>query len=180
MTLGWTIPSFETERLAFRGHRLEDLGDYSALWGDPQVTRFIGGRPLTPEECWHRMLRNTGHWALMGYGYWVVRERATDRFVGEVGLANLRRELEPRLGDDPEAGWVLSPWCHGRGFATEAVRGVVGWGASARSATRVVCVIHSSHHASLRVAAKCGFRAFATSRYHGAEVTQLHTNAVPA
>jgi RimJ/RimL family protein N-acetyltransferase len=173
MVPGPTIPSFETARLVFRGHRLDDLGEYAGLWGDPEVIKFLGGRPFTAEETWHRMLRNAGHWALMGYGYWIVRERVTERFVGEIGMANLRRQLEPALGEDPEAGWVLAPWCHGRGFATEAVLGVLRWGATALAAERVVCIIRSDHHASLRVAAKCGFRSFATSRYHAAEVTQL-------
>ena len=47
--------------------------------------------------------------ALLGFGYWLVEERATGAFVGEVGLADFRRELEPGFGDAPEAGWVLIP-----------------------------------------------------------------------
>jgi RimJ/RimL family protein N-acetyltransferase len=62
----------------------------------------------------------------MGFGFWVVREKSTGRFVGEVGLANFRRDIEPSLGESKEAGWVLSPWAHGKGFATEAVRAALG------------------------------------------------------
>jgi RimJ/RimL family protein N-acetyltransferase len=68
------------------------------------------------------VLRYAGLWTLVGLGYWVARDRATGRFVGEGGLADFRRDLTPALGNAPEVGWVLAPWAHGRGLATEAVR----------------------------------------------------------
>ena len=77
-------PPIETPRLSLRGHTIEDFADSAAMWGDPNVTRFIGGRPFSEEEVWSRLLRYAGHWALKGFGYWVVRERSSGRFVGEV------------------------------------------------------------------------------------------------
>jgi RimJ/RimL family protein N-acetyltransferase len=91
-----TIPPVESARLLLRGHRQEDYAGCAALWGDPEVTRYIGGRPLTKEEVWARLLRYAGHWLRMGYGFWVVEEKATGKFVGEVGYANLQREIELR------------------------------------------------------------------------------------
>ena len=107
------VPALDTERLTMRGHTLADFDECLAMWTDPVVMRHLGGRPLTMEEMWARLLRYAGSWSLLGFGYWVVRERATGRFVGEVGLADLRRDIEPRLGGVPEAGWVLggrAPW----------------------------------------------------------------------
>jgi len=161
-------PSFTTERLAFRAHELGDLPDVEALWADPVVTRHIGGRPFTAEETWHKVLRNVGHWALQGFGYWVVHERATGAFVGEVGLADLHREITPSLRGLPEAGWVLSPAAHGRGYATEAVSAVLAWGEAHLSAPRTVCIIDPDNTASRRVAHKCGFVQVADTTYHGA------------
>jgi RimJ/RimL family protein N-acetyltransferase len=66
------IPLLETDRLLLRGHRPEDLDDCKALWGDPDVTRHIGGRPFSGEEVWTRLLRYVGHWCWLGYGFWAV------------------------------------------------------------------------------------------------------------
>ena len=47
--IGMGIPSIETERLRLRGHRVEDFAACTAMWGDPVVTRYIGGRAFTAE-----------------------------------------------------------------------------------------------------------------------------------
>lgn len=159
--------SIDTERLTLRVHRLEDFPDSLALWGDPMVTRYIGGRPFKEEEVWQRLLRYAGHWSLLGFGYWVVRERGSGRFVGEAGFANGRRQLEPSFGDAPESGWALAPWAHGKGYATEAVRAVLAWGeARFGPGRRTVCMISPENLPSLRVAAKCGYREYARTTYH--------------
>lgn len=168
-----TAPDLETERLTLRPHQLRDLGDCTALWGDPEVVRYIGGRPFTAEEVWARLLRYVGHWAVMGYGFWVVRERATGRFVGECGLADFRREIDPPLGDAPEAGWVLAPWSYGRGFATEAMGAVLSWSERAMAAPRSVCLIDLGNRASIRVAAKVGYRELTCTTYKGDPVMVL-------
>ena len=164
--------SLETGRLTLRPHTLDDFGDSAALWGDPAVTRFIGGRPFTPEEVWARLLRHAGHWTLLGYGSWVVRERASGVFVGEVGLMDAHRELTPPL-DAPEMGWVLSPAAHGQGYATEAVNAALTWAESHFGHTRVVCIVSPENVASMGVAHKCGFQEAGRATYHGETVLRL-------
>ena len=39
-----TVPVIETERLILRGHRLDDFEGLAAMWADPEVTRYIGGK----------------------------------------------------------------------------------------------------------------------------------------
>jgi RimJ/RimL family protein N-acetyltransferase len=97
----------------------------------------------------------------------VIRERASQRFVGEVGLADMRRDIVPALGDSPEIGWALARWAHGRGIATEAVRAVLEWNAACLRAPRTVCIVDPGNTASIRVAEKCGYRQFASTTYHG-------------
>jgi RimJ/RimL family protein N-acetyltransferase len=151
------IPTLETERLRMRGHTLADFDSTLRLWSDAQVTRFIGGRPQTEEESWARLLRYLGHWSLLGYGYWLIEEKSSGSFVGEAGLMHLRRAIEPPLGDVPEAGWVLSPAHHGKGYATEAVQAALAWAESHLASQPAVCLIHPENQPSLRVAEKCGF-----------------------
>lgn len=165
--------AIETARLTLRPHRRQDFDDSAALWADPVVTRFIGGRPFTREECWARLLRYAGLWALLGFGYWVIRERATGRFAGEAGFANFRRDIDPSFHGVPEIGWVLSPWAHGRGLATEAARAIVGWGDAHFGPARTVCIIDPDHATSLRVAAKLGYRETTRTTYHGRAIVLL-------
>src|ERR1700744_1056778 len=105
-------PMLMTDRLRLRAHTVADFESSAAVWGDSEVTRFIGGRPFTAEESWTRLLRCAGHWALMGFGYWAVEERATGKFIGEAGFMDFRRDIEPPVVDIPEAGWAFAPEAH--------------------------------------------------------------------
>jgi RimJ/RimL family protein N-acetyltransferase len=165
-----SIPALDTERLTLRGYCAADFEDCAALWGDPAVTRYIGGKPQTREEVWGRYLRYLGHWMERGFGYWAVRERASGRFVGDVGVATLLRATEPVFHDAPEAGWVLAPWSHGKGFATEAIAEVLRWCDEVLAAPRVVCIIDHGNAASANVARKAGFRQLDDVIYRGEPV----------
>ena len=170
------VPTLETDRLRLRGHRLDDFSHCAALWSDPEVTRYIGGVPLTPEDAWARLLRYAGHWSLLGFGYWVAEEKATAAFLGEVGFADLKREIEPSLGSTPEAGWVFATGAHGRGLATEAVLAIHDWGRSHFATAQSACLIHPENAASLRLAARIGYQETASSHYKGRPAIILHRN----
>jgi len=161
------VPTLETERLKLRGHRVEDFVHSAAMWGDPVVVRHTVGKPLTEEECWTRFLRYVGHWALLGFGYWVAEEKATGRFAGEIGFADYKRDLEPSLKGVPEIGWVLATHAHGKGYATEAVRAAVAWGDANFKSARTACIIAPENVASIRVAEKCGYRELQRATYKG-------------
>lgn len=162
-----SIPILETERLRLRGHALPDLEALAAIWADPGVTRFIGGKPSTREESWARLLRYSGHWALLGYGFWALEEKATGRFVGEGGFADFKREIEPAI-DAPEQGWALASWAHGRGYASEAVAAMIVWGQSHFSRRDFMCIIAPDNTPSIRVAEKAGYREIARTSYKNA------------
>jgi hypothetical protein len=105
-------PTLTTDRLILRAHTAADFPGCYTLWSDPDVTRFIGGRPSTPEEVWSRILRYIGHWQVFDYGYFVITDRPTGTIIGEVGLADFHRDCTPPI-DAPEAGWVLLPQYQG-------------------------------------------------------------------
>lgn len=159
-------PIIETERLILRGHVKADLDDCFAMWGDAEVTRFIGGKPAALDEVWSRLLRYVGHWEQMDYGFWTVREKVGGRFVGEVGFADFKRQMTPSFGETPEMGWVLSPAVHSKGYATEAVNAALAWADQRFAGGRTVCMISPDNAPSLRVAEKAGFREFARTNYH--------------
>ncbi|MEP9386733.1 GNAT family N-acetyltransferase [Mesorhizobium sp. KR9-304] len=162
-----TAPIIETERTILRAHRLDDFEDYAAMWADPVVTRFIGGKPRTREESWIRFLRHPGMWSMIGFGFWAVEEKATGRFIGEAGFHDLKRDIQPSIEGRPEAGWVLVTSSHRKGLATEVVRGVFGWAEGRPGFDRTVCIIDPENEPSLAVAHKLGYREIARTAYHG-------------
>jgi RimJ/RimL family protein N-acetyltransferase len=167
-----TANRMETPRLILEPPVMADFEGSAAMWADPAVTRYITGVASTRGEAWARFQRQVGGWAVLGYGVWTVRERATDQFVGEVGFSDYKREITPAF-DAPEAGWVLAPWAHGQGYAAEAVAAAHAWGDAALDGPRTVCMIDPANTASLRVAAKSGYRAFAKAIYREKEVVLL-------
>jgi RimJ/RimL family protein N-acetyltransferase len=172
------IPVIETERLRLRGHRIEDMDACASMWGDPVVARFIGGRPSTREEVWARLLRYAGLWALLGYGYWAVEDKADGGFVGDVGFADFKRDIEPSMEGMPEIGWALSPRVHGRGYATEAVAAALAWGDRRFDARPTVCIIDPENLASIGVAKKSGFKELAHTAYKGEPTIMYRRTAV--
>jgi len=163
--MGVTRNVLETERLVLRPHVDADFAACLALWTDPNVTRFIGGRASTREEVWARILRYIGHWSTLGYGYWAICDKSTGRVMGEAGFADMKRDLTPPFGDAPEAGWVLAPSAHGRGLATEAMRAAIAWLEAARGRERTVCMIDPGNMPSIRVAEKLGYREYTRAPY---------------
>lgn len=161
------VPVIETARLRLRAHQAGDHAACLAIWSDPEVVRYIGGRPFTSEEVWKRLLQYRGLWNLLGYGYWAVEEVSSGRYIGDIGFADFRREMEPSLHGMLEFGWVLAPQAHGQGYATEAVNAAVAWGRQHLDHLRAVCIISPDNLPSIRVAEKAGFKRWQDTTYHG-------------
>jgi RimJ/RimL family protein N-acetyltransferase len=151
------VPVIETEQLRLRPHYVTDLAHCTIMWADPAVVRYTIGTPSSPQRTWQRMMAYRGHWAMLGFGYWAVEERSTGEYVGELGFADFKRNLEPAIDGMPELGWALMSHVHGKGYATEGLRAAVAWGDARFGGAATVCLIHSSNTASFRVAEKIGF-----------------------
>ncbi len=148
----------DTPRLVMRPHVPGDYAASHTIWSDPNVTRHITGVPSTLEQTWARMLIFRGHWEWMGYGYWVVEEKSTGDFVGEVGFADFKRVIEPPLKGIPDLGWMITPSKQGKGYATEAAQAAMQWGRDHLPTPQISCIINAENLPSVRVAEKCGFQ----------------------
>jgi RimJ/RimL family protein N-acetyltransferase len=166
-----TAPVLLTERLRLRGHTLDDFESCASLWADPRVTRYITGKPFTREESWSRLLRYVGHWWMLGFGYWVAEEKSTGTYLGELGFADYKRDIDPPLQGMPEAGWVFATTAQGKGYATEGVRAITQWGDSHFGSKRTACLIDPENIPSLSIAAKCGYQEWQHTTYKGHPAT---------
>jgi len=166
------VPVIETERLRLRGHELRDFDASAGMWGDQDVTRFIGGKPSTREDSWGRLLRYIGHWQALDHGFWLIEEKATGVFVGEGGFGSFKREIAPRI-EAPEQGWALSPAMHGKGYAFEAMSAAAAWGERFFGRTDFVCIIAPENQPSLALAGKLGYREYTRASYKGETTVML-------
>lgn len=162
----------ETERLILDLHGLEHFEPLCRMWGDAAVIRYIG-QPSTPQEAWMRLLRYRGLWPLLGHGYWALTEKATGRFVGDLGFADFHRAIEPSIRGVPEAGWVLAGWAHGQGFASEALAAALAWLDGQGGHESSVCLIAPENEPSLRLALRFGFRQERTVSFLGQDTLLL-------
>jgi RimJ/RimL family protein N-acetyltransferase len=161
------VPVIETDRLLLRRHLPDDFAACARMWADPNVTRHIGGKPSSPQEVWMKLLRYAGLWAWLGYGYWAILEKSTGGFIGELGFADFKRDIDPPTNGIPELGWALATEAHGKGFATEALHAAIAWGDACLESRRTVCLIDPDNLPSIRVAQKCGYREFHKTTYKG-------------
>jgi len=168
------IPVLTTDRLVLRAHSRDIFPAFAAMWADPEVTRFVGGAPMSEEEAWARFMRSFGHWPLVGFGFWAVHEREGGAFVGEVGFLDSHRAIVPSLDGIPEVGWSFARAAQGKGYATEAVRAALAWGEGHFGKTRFACIIVPDNAASLNVAAKTGFREAVPTTYKGTPIVMLY------
>jgi RimJ/RimL family protein N-acetyltransferase len=152
-----------TGRLVLAPVSTADFDDLLALWSNEDFTRHIMGRALRREDVWFRLLRDIGHWAAMGYGNWTIRLRDGGAYLGSVGVFDYRRELEPPF-DAPELGWGVAPAFQGKGYAAEALTAALDWTDRLLDG-RTVCMIAPENLASLKLAARVGYRPYATAIY---------------
>ncbi len=143
---------FATERLDAAPVRFGDAGALAAL-DDERLHGFTGDRVLGVGEWQARCRRIAEANAVDGRWWtWTLRLRGTGEVVGYV-----QATPPPGGGPPAELAWVIGADWQGRGLATEAARGVVGWLAR-RGIDEVEAAIAPGHRASERVAQHLGLR----------------------
>ncbi len=75
----------ESARLKFRHWTEDDLPLAISLWGDPEVSFYLGG-VLDEEQCRAKLRTELDRQERFGVQYWPVFERVTGEFVGASGL----------------------------------------------------------------------------------------------
>jgi RimJ/RimL family protein N-acetyltransferase len=164
-----SAPTLETGRLRLRAHRLEDFEPIYEMAGDAALMQHISGTQPR-EEAWRRMLTAPGCWALLGYGYWVVERRADGVLIGQVGLADFKRDMVPGIEGLPELGYVLAGHAHGRGYASEAVEAVLAWADRMLRPAQIVAIIGADNAPSIKVAERAGFCVREQAVYKGEQI----------
>ena len=141
-----------TERLDLLPLRVEHAAEMAVVLADPALHTFIGGTPETPDGLlarYDRLVAGSSD-STVSWLNWVVGLRAEGRLTGTV-----QATIAPDpLGSVAEVAWVIGTSWQGRGIATEAAQGLVGW--LDDRAEVIIAHVHPDHAASAAVAAACG------------------------
>jgi RimJ/RimL family protein N-acetyltransferase len=146
-------PMIETKRLLLRMWRETDIAPNTAMLTDPETARYITAdrRAVTDElHGWRNAAIMSGHWALHGFGMFVVEEKASGRYVGRVG------PWYPPQWSGFEVGWGIAKEFRGKGYATEAARASIIWVFENLGVDRIVHCIDPENTASQAVAQRLG------------------------
>ena len=149
MTLSFSIPTLETQRLHLRAWRNEDLDAFAEFCANETTARFVGGA-CNREDAWRRIAGQVGHWALRKYGSWALEEKASNRWIGYCGLWN------PEGWPECEVMWGLEAAAHGKGYATEAAKRSRDFAYEQLGWTTLISCIAPENSPSQRVAARLG------------------------
>ena len=155
-----------TSRLTVRPWTLADEDAAWAIYGDPEVMRFVSdGTPHADREQTRAWLRRREDMTAAGgpLGAWAVVERTSGSVIGTTLLMAF---LET---DDVEVGYQFRRSAWGHGYATEVARATVDYGFAVARLQRVVAVAYPENLASQRVLEKVGFRRQGTFPYRGLE-----------
>jgi RimJ/RimL family protein N-acetyltransferase len=144
-----------TERLLLRRSRAEDAETISTYRSDPVVHRYQGWDRTDPDGVRAAIVEMSGR-SPGEPGGWVqltVEERESGRIVGDVGVSP--DEHQPGV---MKIGYTTAPEFQGSGYATEAVRALIGYAFDTLGADLVRAFASAENAPSIRVAEKVGLR----------------------
>jgi len=153
-------------RLRFEPFADSHFDGLYAMNADPEVMRYITGRPDTPEETRAAIARVQGRWAQWGYSWWSLIEHDTGELVGAACLQHLGHDAANPL----EIGWRLRRDRWGRGLASEAARTILKHAFDVVAAPRVCAIRHPDNVDSRRVMDRLGMRHVGRQTWHDEEV----------
>jgi ribosomal-protein-alanine N-acetyltransferase len=147
-------PPEPTKRLSYRPLEPADAEAMHAVWGDPEVMRYLPAEPDAGQrETAERVERHIARFTETGFGLCAVVERGQGRVVGVCGLFPVEW-----TGPDVEVAYHFARKVWNRGYATEAAAAWVGAAFDQLQLDRVVALAYPANRASTRVMEKLGMR----------------------
>ncbi|MGI4745953.1 MAG: GNAT family N-acetyltransferase [Janthinobacterium lividum] len=145
---------FSTERLTLRTPVEDDLTAYLAYRNDPAALAVQHLGPATINEARTFLLDQAMRTeSAPGWLMLAIVDKCAGRMLGETGVFR-----SPEQPDHGNIGWWLHPEFQGRGFATEAARGLLHWCFGSLKLERVDAGCLVANTRSLRLMDRLGLR----------------------
>lgn len=144
-----THAPIETDRLRLVLPQADHLPPYVAYCTSDR-SRFVGG-PYDPVKAFEKLCAMSGHWALRGFGRYVMTEKHTGQTIGHVGA------LQLDSAHPPEMTWTIWDGAfEGKGYAFEAVQAYLSHASGVIGADQMIIRIVPDNHRSLSLAQRIG------------------------
>lgn len=143
----------ETERLVFRRYENEDENDFTALFTDAVVMKYVGDGVLTGEQAqafWQKLF---GRLYPQNFNIWAICAKDNSRYIGHAGIY-----LRPTNEKDWEFVYFLKQSEWGKGYATEIARKVIKFGFEELNLSEIFATVDDEHLNSIRVLEKSGMK----------------------
>jgi len=146
---------FETERLRLRQWQESDFESFAALNADPEVMKYF------PEQLSCQASNDMAdkiRSLIMdrGWGFWALEVKGGESFIGFCGLHIPTATLP--FSPCVEIGWRLSSAHWGKGYASEAARGVLNIAFEQLDFPEIVSFATVGNHRSRRVMERIGMK----------------------
>jgi RimJ/RimL family protein N-acetyltransferase len=148
-----TVTFFETARLLFRSHEAADEPDFVAMQTDPEVRRYVGGKPWSYERAVYRFRHEYLGKPSKTFGLWATVLKAESRYIGYCGLHRQSNEN----GDSVRLGYYIARPYWRQGLATEAAQAFIDLAFSQLRLTELFADVEKGHYASEHILRKFGF-----------------------
>ena len=147
--------NIETPRLTIRNLELTDLDDFHVYRSNPEVTKYQGFDVMTREQAGEfirnnstKRFGNAGEW--MQYG---IESKAAGKIVGDCAI-----KLDQHDSSTAEAGITISHIEQQKGYAKEALLGILTFLFDTIQIHRVVEIVDVDNIASINLVRSLGFR----------------------
>lgn len=141
----------QSERLGFRQWSAEDLPLAMGLWGDADVTTFIGG-PFSEAQVHERLDKEIARQAEYGVQYWPMFLLTSGEHVGCCGLRPY--DMAQAVY---EIGFHIRKVFWGQGYAREAAQAVIDYAFTMLGAKGLFAGHNPANAASRSLLMKLGF-----------------------
>jgi RimJ/RimL family protein N-acetyltransferase len=168
-----------TARLHLEPCDLAHLDGLHAMNADPDVMRYISGRPETLEETRAMVVRVQARWRQFGYSWWTFLDRASGEVAGAGCIQNLRRTVaaEPDPASPLEIGWRLRRERWHQGLASEAANAMAEFAFGILKAPELYAVCDPENVASAAVMRRLGMEELGLDTWYGHALLTYRTNA---
>jgi len=153
----------ETPRLVIRSFDPSDAAGMLAVFGDPEVRKYLPPFPNPTLETMQasvarRMAMERDH----GHGLWAVERKDTGELIGDCGLM-----LVEGTGPEVEVAYHYKRTAWNNGFGTEAAIAVLAHGFGPIGLEHVIAICFPENVGSWRIMEKAGMRYEGTGDYYG-------------
>ena len=165
-----------TPRLMLRDFEEEDWVELYAFRSDPEVARYMGWEPETPEQTRAWVLATIPHNQArprLSYNLSIVR-RSDRRIIGWIGIGIPSRQSTYEREYD--FGYALAKAYWGQGYMSEALRALLQFAFEELRAERVFGECDARNVASARVMEKAGMHLEARFRHRYASAGDEEDN----